>query len=362
MKSTRTYFETLDALRFFAFFKVFLFHIPIWGFPVFDFIKEGGGTAVSFFFSLSGFLITYIILEEKKLTGTLDLKAFYVRRILRIWPLYYVMLGFAFFTPVILSLISITGSAEGYAPNWLMSAFFLENYKMIATDSFPNVSPLGVMWSLCVEEHFYIIWGLVLYVVSIRNIHWIILFAILIANISRGFFYMQGWSFLDVFTNIDYFAYGAIPAILLIQCKERTELFVNTISPLAKNVTIIFSVLSVIVLPNLNMPFKVLIEPTILGLIYLLIISAVVFEKNLFTIPQKNILSRLGIYTYGFYLTHTIVINLFLKIFYKKNLPIESGLVALLFVAVSLGGTIIAGVCSYYVIEKPFLRLKKRFS
>ena len=362
MKNNRTYFQTFDALRFFAFVKVFLFHIPIWGFPVFDFIKEGGGAAVSFFFSLSGFLITYIILEEKKRTGTLDLKAFYVRRILRIWPLYYIMVVFAFITPFILSLISITASGDGYTPNWLMSAFFLENYKMIATDSFPNVSPLGVMWSLCVEEHFYLIWGLVLYIVSIRNIHWLVVGSIIFANIARGVFYMQGWSFLDVCTNIDYFAYGAVPAILLILYKERMELFMETLASGVKISIIIISALIVLTLPNLALPFKLLIEPTILGFAHLLIIAAVVFEKKLFTIPQKNILSRLGIYTYGFYLTHTIVINLFVKIFDKKHIPLESPLVALVFVGVCMGGTIAAGMCSYYVIEKPFLTLKKRFS
>ncbi|MGN6648183.1 MAG: acyltransferase family protein, partial [Cytophaga sp.] len=73
MKNNRKHFQTLDALRFFAFFKVFLFHIPIWSFPVLTFVKEGGGTAVTFFFALSGFLITYIILEEKKATGTFNM-------------------------------------------------------------------------------------------------------------------------------------------------------------------------------------------------------------------------------------------------------------------------------------------------
>jgi len=362
VKANRTYFQTFDAMRFFAFFKVFLFHIPIWGFPFFDFIKRGGGTAVSFFFALSGFLITYIVLEEKRTTATFDLKAFYIRRVLRIWPLYYAMLIFAFMTPFILSVISIDGAGQGYEPDWLMSAFFLENYKMIATDSFPNVSPLGVMWSLCVEEHFYIVWGLVLYFVAIKNIRWAILLAVVLANGARSVFYMNDWVFLDLLTNVDYFAYGAIPAILLIQYKDYAIAFLTKFSAFVKVLILFSGILLFLIFPNLEFKGKLLIEPTILGLTFAMLLTLVVLEERLFTISSKNIFSGLGMYTYGFYLTHPIVINLFAKIFDKMNLSLLKPITGIMFIFICLLCTILTGICSYYLIEKPFLRLKKRFS
>ena len=356
----RRYFNTLDAFRFFAFFKVFIFHIPIWGFPIFDFLKNGGGAAVSFFFSLSGFLITYLILEEKKSTGTLNLKTFYFRRIIRIWPLYYCMLFFAFLTPYILSVISIHGNAEGYEPNWFISVAFLENYKMIFTNSFPNVSPLGVMWSLCVEEHFYIIWGIVFYFVSTRNVHWVIIGSIIVANSTRYMFYLNGWSFLDVFTNLDFFAYGAIPAILLIKKKEIVHAMLQGISSLSKIFILIAGILVFMCLPNLNFQFKLLLEPTILGIVFSIILTLIIFEEKLFMISKTNLLSRLGIYTYSLYLTHTIIINLFVKIFEKMNILLVGSFQALIFVTACLTATVVASILTYYLIEKPFLKLKTR--
>src|SRR3954447_9736754 len=127
----RRRFHSLDALRFFAFLKVFFLHIPVATFAVFNFLKNGGGTGVVFFFVLSGFLITYILLSEKTLTGTIKLKNFYLRRILRIWPLYYLILCLAFLTPYLASLFQFNTSGEGYTPNWMMSVLFLENYQMI---------------------------------------------------------------------------------------------------------------------------------------------------------------------------------------------------------------------------------------
>jgi peptidoglycan/LPS O-acetylase OafA/YrhL len=355
----RRYFNTFDALRFFAFFKVFLFHLPIYAFPIVVFLKEGGGSAVSFFFSLSGFLITYIILEEKQFNGTFNLKAFYVRRILRIWPLYYSMLGFAFLTPFMLPMISIEGSGSGYEPNWLLSTAFLENYKMIFSNSFPNVSPLTVMWSLCVEEHFYIIWGLLFYVIPVRNAHWLIIAAIIVANTSRYIFYLNGWSFLDVLTNLDYFAYGAIPAIVLIRKKEITETILSSISAGIKIAILVLSICIFLLLPNLHFQFKSLIEPIILGIIFTSAITLLVFEEGLFKISKTNIFSRLGIYTYSLYLTHTIIINLCVKMFERMHISLNKLLPAVCFSVVCLIGTILASMLTYYMIEKPFLKIKK---
>lgn len=356
----KRHFETFDALRFLAFFKVFLLHLPITAFPIFNYLKSGGGIGVSFFFVLSGFLITYIILEEKNQTGKLNLYHFFARRILRIWPLYYLMVLFALATPYILSFLNLSYSNEGYEPNWLMSVTFLENYKMIFSGDHPNVSPLNVMWSLCIEEHFYIIWGVCLYFIKINKVLILIFVSILIANISRIFFSILDLPALDILTNIDYFAYGAIPALLLIKREELVEK-VNNVSFVVKLFIISVIAVYVVASPNISFIHKDLIEPTIFGISFPLILLIVIPTQNKVKISDNNFLSRLGIYTYGLYLYHTIVIILLFQISKLIGFQLNIVINAIIFSLVSLLVTTTISNISYHLFEKQFLKLKKYF-
>src|SRR5690242_14797776 len=106
-KKKKLYLENLDGLRFLCFLCVFFYHSfgaqfdYIKQFPAYGFIRWGifrnGNLGVNFFFVLSGFLITYLLLKEKKLNGQIDLKKFWIRRILRIWPLFYFCVLFGFY-------------------------------------------------------------------------------------------------------------------------------------------------------------------------------------------------------------------------------------------------------------------------
>lgn len=356
----KRHFQTFDALRFFAFFKVFLLHLPIVAFPFFSFLKDGGGIGVIFFFVLSGFLITYIILEEKTQTGSLNLYHFFARRVLRIWPLYYLMIAFAFFLPFALSLLNLPSSDSGYKPNWLMSFSFLENYKMIFSHDSPNVSPLNVMWSLCIEEHFYIIWGLCLFFIRVDKVPLLIVLSILIANVSRYLFSLYDLSTLDILTNIDYFAYGAFPAFLLIR---KNALFdrINRLPSWLLTLTIMIIITYIVTSPHLIYFQKDLIEPTIWGVSFAFIIFIVVPNQSRFTINDRNILSRLGVFTYGLYLYHTIIINLFIQLFKKSDISLDIPINAILFSAISLLVTVLVSILSYHLFEKQFLKLKKYF-
>ena len=110
----KIHFENLDGLRFLCFLSVFFFHSfhtdfdSIKSTSIFQLIKRdifgNGNLGVNFFFVLSGFLITYLLIEEKKLNGQINIKKFWIRRMLRIWPLFYlcVIIGFFIF-PVLKS-------------------------------------------------------------------------------------------------------------------------------------------------------------------------------------------------------------------------------------------------------------------
>lgn len=361
MLRDKRYFHTFDALRFIAFLKVFIFHLPITGFPVFNYLKDGGGIGVSFFFVLSGFLITYIIFEEKEKTDKLNLNKFFLRRILRIWPLFYLMILFAFLTPYILDILKLSYSNSGYEPNWLMSVAFLENYKIISTNRFPNVSPLSVMWSLCVEEHFYIIWGLSLFFLKIRKFPILIILSIIISIVSRIIFYKSNLMLKDIFTNIDYFAFGAIPAYLLIIKKANIENYINKIPLILKYITIIITITYVIISPHIDFIFKEIIEPSILGILFSSIIFIIIPRENVLKLSENNVLSKLGIYTYGLYLYHIIVNNFLNQIYNVLNINLDNIYSAISFGIISLLITIIISILSYHYFEKYFLNLKKYY-
>lgn len=363
VKEKRRHFHTFDALRFFAFFKVFLLHLPITVFPWFNYMRAGGGIGVQFFFVLSGFLITYIILEEKNREGQFRLKHFFARRILRIWPLYYLMILVAFLTPFITErLLHVTTSSEGYTPDWWMSLLFLENYKIMATGTHPNVSPLGVMWSLCIEEHFYIIWGLLLYFFSVRKLPVIIVVSVAVGIISRYVYARSGIAALDILTNIDLFAYGAVPAYLLITRRFTTE---NTLLRIPLAVKLLFTAVLLIVVQvcsqytDDDVAFVHL--TTLLGIMFALLISFTIPQHTRFRIGDKHILSRLGLYTYGLYLYHTIIISLLRAMYPAIGLSTDTPGGAVLFTIIALLATILCSMVSYYIYERPFLRLKKWF-
>ncbi|SMC81355.1 acyltransferase family protein [Moheibacter sediminis] len=355
---SRRHFHTFDALRFFACLKVFLSHLPITSFAWFSYLKAGGGIGVQFFFVLSGFLISYILLHEKTETGGVKLKRFFTRRILRIWPLFYLMIGFAFLTPLILEyILKLPSSDEGYEPNWVMSLLFLENYQMMLTDSFPNVSPLRVMWSLCIEEHFYIIWGLVFYFIRKRFVLPFITGSLLLGLIVRIIYTNLGIPALDVFSTIDLFAFGAIPAYLLV---NRQAIIYNFNAKIGYPVKLLFAAFVLILVSVLsNMDYGVWM-PTVLGFAFSILLVLILPEENRFKISDQNIFSKLGVYTYGFYLYHTIVINLFVQIFRKINWELTNALPAFLFFCITLFCSLLCSKLSYDYFEKPFLRLKPK--
>jgi peptidoglycan/LPS O-acetylase OafA/YrhL len=138
-----------------------------------------------------------------------------MRRILRIWPLYYAMVLFAICTPFILDFFNIPIPTKDISQIGF-TLTFLENYMAMYTNQLPNVSPITVIWSLCIEEHFYIFWGLAFYFISLKNIPKLLLGSIVFSFIMQMVYGKLQIPTLDLFTNIHYFAFGAIPAYIFV--------------------------------------------------------------------------------------------------------------------------------------------------
>lgn len=350
---SRVHFHTFDSLRFVSFLLVFLHHSPIPKDSFLHYFSNAGGIGVSFFFVLSGFLITYILILEKiNNQNKIPLKKFFQRRILRIWPLYYAMVLFAFCTPFILTALKLPSSNEGYQSNWFFTLTFLENYVMMYKHDFPNVSPLRVMWSLCIEEHFYIIWGLVFYFISLKNIPKLIIISIIIAFITKIIYNIFDIPTTDILTNVDYFAFGAIPAYLFIFRKDIVQK-IGKIPAYCKYLFAIFVLFVIVFFSSTSILQDEKYSSILFATLFSLMILFTLGETNVFKISDKSIFAWLGKYTYGLYLIHTICINLFNKI------GVGFGWNWLVITIASFICTVILSFLSYHLFEKQFLKLKR---
>jgi len=159
--STRFYRPELDALRFGAFFLVFLHHaLPhssaeySIGGPLAQIlaaIARAGALGVDLFFALSSYLITELLLREQRATGTLNIRAFYTRRILRIWPLYY----FALF--ILVPAMAFVDPSDTLPANYVAGFALLSGNWVCSFAGYP-ASSFSQLWSVSIEEQFYLVW------------------------------------------------------------------------------------------------------------------------------------------------------------------------------------------------------------
>lgn len=165
------------------------------------------GSAVTMFFVLSGFLITLLLLKERRTFGSIDVPKFYARRILRIWPVYY--------TCVLISVILLRHlSTELSRGNWPTSiALYLLFMPNVAYAFHIDIRSIGPLWSVGVEEQFYLVWPWVMR--RANNVAWI-LWAIIIGfmTIKAGFRFMENGPFYKLLrlTAIDSMAVGGLVA------------------------------------------------------------------------------------------------------------------------------------------------------
>ncbi|MBL7775483.1 MAG: acyltransferase, partial [Saprospiraceae bacterium] len=157
------YFKGLNALRFFAAYLVVLHHAEqirlknglfnLKGLPLFN----NGGIAVTFFFVLSGFLISYLLLKEQRETNTVSIKKFYARRMLRIWPLYYLLVFIGtLIVPFFLGLIGHSYEMPYAFKDVILYYIFFSPFMVNVLFGHHFLEPL---WSIGVEEVFYILWA-----------------------------------------------------------------------------------------------------------------------------------------------------------------------------------------------------------
>ena len=367
----RIYFENLDGLRFLCFLSVFFFHsfhteyADIRESKIYHVVKwdifGNGNLGVNFFFVLSGFLITFLLIEEKKLNGQISLRKFWIRRVLRIWPLFYfcVFFGFVIFP----FLKQLFGQIPNETANPFYYLIFLNNFDFIKK-GLPDSSVLGVLWSIAVEEQFYLIWPIILFLFPVKKL-WIPFTVIMVINLvfRAHYNYYQMHEFHTI-SCIGDMTIGAIGAWLV----NESQKFKERITNLSKAEIIVIYLLFagifffrdelLIVNPTIRIFERIFIAVCIL----FIILEQTFARHSFFKMSDFKTISKLGVITYGLYCLHFIGILLAISITKKAGINTTIWQVFFIETPLALLLSIFISKLSYRYYETPFLKLKDRFA
>jgi peptidoglycan/LPS O-acetylase OafA/YrhL len=357
-------------LRFFAFFKVFLLHIPLQGetMPLFKLLKRGGGIGVAFFFVLSGFLITYILVKEKSASQGLNIGRFLRNRALRIMPLFFLVVLFALFFPEPwASALGFRMIGGGYEPNYWTSLTFLENYQMIIHDNFPRNTPLIVFWSLCIEEHFYLFWCLMVGFMPLRHLPKILVGLWFAAPLFRLLYahYVPNSTIEDndLFTNMDLFAAGGFLGFFIATKHDWLSEKINRISVFYQYLYIVLLVFFIVFEKEIStfLGLTHILKLNVFSILFALLIAIFVVKNGHLKISDTNIFSKLGKMSYGLYVFHLIFVHLFFQYCLNHTILLDNPLTIFGFMSLTFVASTMLSWLSYHYFEMPILKLKKNW-
>jgi len=305
-----------------------------------------GGFGVTLFFFISGYLITTLLIQEHDETGTVSIGKFYVRRFLRLGPALIAMIaGVSIVYAMVIGPISV---GQTFA-----ALFYVVNYYSILGGYSPE--PLGVLWSLSVEEHYYLLYPLffslfwtyrkgffgVLVGLCVAVLLWrIYLVDVLHVGESRTYYATD--------TRIDSIIYGAILACML---GIRPQLGKFLANPWVVGLALVLLLLGFL---NRDPAFRETWRYTVQGMALVPIFYVIVIDR------RYNLISRLfeltpmiliGRWSYSLYLWHFPILFFVTREFGATPLGYGVGLLALFAFA----------LISYYFIEQRFLGLRSKF-
>ena len=365
-KEKTVYFKNLDGLRAIAAFSVLFFHTCHWfkipnnsnTYYLLTFGKSGGILGVQFFLILSGFLITYLMFIEHTLNKKINIIKFYFRRLLRVWPLYYLTLFIGFFAyPLILK--TFTGITYSEDASLFLYSIFAVNFDHIY-NKFPTIGILGVHWSVAIEEQFYLIWPLIFSLfIKTKKFPLFLIILILYSEI----FYIQNINsytgYYHFISNVRFLAFGAIIAYL---CFFKLKLTENILQKISKKMNLLIYIGCILL-----MFFQsILLEKShyfsfIIEIIPTFFFSYVILDQNFsntsfFKLGEIKVLNWLGKISYGIYLYHMIAIYFVINLIpmKKETIPLQ------LLITIIL--TILISYLSHKYFESFFINIKKKFS
>jgi peptidoglycan/LPS O-acetylase OafA/YrhL len=376
----KVYFQNLDAIRFIAALMVFLSHELDQLFSLshikFSFLGRlwdliaCGYLGVYMFFVLSGFLITYILLKEKELTNHINVKNFYFRRILRIWPLYFLILLISFgIIPYTTHMTEIINTTAQRLPYYLS---FLSNFDMLHQDKFQQGQGNGAVvfmqtttWSVSIEEQFYLVLPLLFLLVKPRYYASIFITAIIGSIAFRLYNCNDGLVLAyHTFSVVVYLAIGGLSAYLVL----KRQSFLNFFSGIPPWVSfLIYLGGFIILLYRVDLmgtsPYVRVFLPLFYGAFFAFVILDQNYSQQCFLkLGRSKFLTFWGKYSYGIYLLHPVVMGIVKYFIIRENIIETTFLNYLAIGIIALILTLAVSYLSYELFEKRFLTLKRKFS
>lgn len=346
MGTRLSYIPQLDGLRAIAVLLVLLLHA---GFPVF----QAGWIGVPVFFTLSGFLITSILLDSKDKPDYF--KGFYLRRTLRIFPIYYLTL-FA---------VLAWGLVMHYpVSQFFYYAFYLQSFTIpLDVEPFFCNNMLDHTWSLSVEEIFYLIWPAVVYVINRRNLIWLsvlLCLASLAYKIAQIYIGTEGLALMSLPGSIECLMAGVLLSIY----RDASRPAFRSVHK--RGIALLFLLVSVLIVIHylqldrrLLFFCKILLSFSVSWLSFFVILYFASSPGSLSSVNRAFSNRRLvyvGKISYGLYLYHFPVYMFVASFFYHYAISIHP----IILLLIKLSTTFLIAALSWRFIEKPLLELKKQ--
>ena len=353
------YIPCLDGLRAVAIGLVLLSHltkvpnVSNWLYEIHNLVYYGS-VGVRIFFVLSGYLITHVLISEWNSTGRINLKNFFLRRALRIFPCF-------FFYLIVLLLLRFAGILNVNYDAVLLAFLYAQNWNVFQnTPTFATTWLVAHSWSLSVEEQFYLIYPFIFQrLQTLFSKHGLLTFGAIIAigTFFRGLNYsapslskVTGGPF---FMHADFLLVGVGLRVWL---PEQKTWLIDKLAPF-KNLLLVLAIITMIIAPRFEYDSAMYILLTgtlVLFAITYLFFYIILFPQSRFGLILENpYLKYTGKLSYGLYVWQQLFFGS--TQFWTKYSVVT-------YMPMALFLTFACALTSYHYIEKPFLRMKHRFS
>jgi peptidoglycan/LPS O-acetylase OafA/YrhL len=366
LSKEKRYFPNLNGIRCIAALLVVFHHLEqakhsfgIYNFYEYPIIQHAGRLGVGLFFVLSGFLITYLLLDERGRFGNVDAKKFYLRRVFRIWPIYFLIIGLSFFVFPHLDLLNFPGTAEKLqvhvTERLVLLTLVLPNFAFVLYD-LPYWC--AQTWSIGVEEQFYYLWPWLIKYPKRRLMIVVLFLAITAGILYLGLLYLDPTrdirdaiigTFIGQF-RIQTMALGGFCAYLVYYDKTAILNFIFK----KQTQYIVYTLLLILFLSGIHF-FGFLELYAIFFGFFVLNVSC---NKNSVINLENPVMNHLGKVSYGLYIYHVFVIVViinFLRIYVPE---LTAGTYHILLYILTLAGSVLVASLSYSFFEKPLLSYK----